>query len=135
MYCGTPELHDGVYENHPSNKTLAHIAHTQVYYWPTMQADAVAYVRKCDHCQRQVPISKVLVQDQTTITSPWPFTQLAMDIVGPLPTAPDQKKLLLVVIDYLNKWIEAEAEAFASIKDKEVVQFVWKNIVCKFGIP
>ena len=58
-----------------------------------------------------------------------------MDIIGPLPTIPAQKKLLLVVTDYFNKWIEAEAEAFASIKDKEVVQFVWKNIVCRFGIP
>ena len=56
-----------------------------------------------------------------------------MDIVGPLLTAPAQKKLLLVATDYFRKWIEVEA--FASIKDKEVVQFVWKNIVCRFGIP
>ena len=41
--------------------------------------------------------------------------------------------LLLVAIDYFNKWIAAEA--FASINDKEAVQFVWKNIVCRFGIP
>ena len=56
-----------------------------------------------------------------------------MDIVGPLPTALAQKKLLLVTTDYFNKWIEAEA--FASIKDKEAIQFVWKNIVCRFEIP
>ena len=56
-----------------------------------------------------------------------------MDIVGPLPTAPTHKKLLLVATNYFSKWIESEA--FASIKDKEVVQFVWKNIVCRFGIP
>ena len=56
-----------------------------------------------------------------------------MDIVGPLPTTPAQKKLLLVATDYFSKWIEAEA--FASIKDKKVVQFVWKNIVCRFEIP
>ena len=56
-----------------------------------------------------------------------------MDIVGPLPTALVQKKLLMVATDYFSKWIEAEA--FTSIKDKEVVQFVWKNIVCKFEIP
>ena len=68
-----------------------------------------------------------------TIMSPWPFAQWEMDIIGPLPTGPAQKKLLLVAIDYFIKWIEAEA--FASIKDKEVVHFVWKNIVCKFGIP
>ena len=56
-----------------------------------------------------------------------------MDIIGPLPNAAAQKKLLLVATDYLSKWIEAEA--FASTKDKEVIQFVWKNIVCRFEIP
>ena len=43
-----------------------------------------------------------------------------------------QKKLLLVATNYFSKWIEAED--FASIKDKEVVQFIGKNIVCMFGI-
>ncbi|RVW31060.1 hypothetical protein CK203_093509 [Vitis vinifera] len=56
-----------------------------------------------------------------------------MDIVGPLPAAPAQKKFLLVAIDYFSKWVEVEA--YASIKDKDVTKFVWKNIVCRFGIP
>ncbi|RVW70817.1 Transposon Ty3-I Gag-Pol polyprotein [Vitis vinifera] len=62
------------------------------------------------------------------IQSPW-----GMDIVGPLPAAPAQKKFLLVATDYFSKWVEAEA--YASIKDKDVTKFVWKNIVCRFGIP
>ena len=56
-----------------------------------------------------------------------------MDIIRPLPTAPSHKKLLLVTTNYFSKWIEAEA--FSSIKDKEVVHLKWKNIVCRFGIP
>ena len=100
-----------------------------------MRADEVAYVRKCDRCQRQAPVSKVSALDLTTITSPSPFAQWGMDIIGPLPIAQAQKKLLLVATDYFSKWIESEAEAFASIKDKEVVYFVWKNIVCRFEIP
>ena len=119
--------------NHPSGRTLAHKAHTQGYYWPTMRADAATHVKKCDRFQRQGPVSKPPTQNLTTITSPWPFAQWGIDIVGPLPTAPAQKKLLLVATDYFNKLIEAEA--FASIKDKEVIQFMWKNIVCRFEIP
>ena len=65
--------------------------------------------------------------------SPWPFAQWGIDIVRPLPTALAQKKLLLVATDYFSKWIEAEA--FASIKDKDVTQFILKNIICRFGIP
>ena len=68
-----------------------------------------------------------------SISSPWPFAQWGIDIVGPFPTTPAQKKLLLVATDYFSRWIEAEA--FVSIKDKEVTQFIWKNIVCGFGIP
>ena len=56
-----------------------------------------------------------------------------MDIVGPLPTVAAQKKFLLVATDYFSKWVEAEA--YASIKDKDVTKFVWKNIICRFGIP
>ena len=67
------ELHDGVCRNHPRGMTLAHRAHTHGYYRPTMCVDAVAYVRKCDRCQRQAPMSNVPAQDLTTITSPWPF--------------------------------------------------------------
>ena len=54
--------------------------------------------------------------------SPWPFAQWGIDIVGPLPTALAQKKLLLVATNYFSKWIEAEA--FVSIKDKDVAQFI-----------
>ena len=56
-----------------------------------------------------------------------------MDIVGPLPAAAAQKKFLLVATDYFSKWVEVEA--YASIKDKDVTKFIWKNIICRFGIP
>ncbi|WKA11779.1 hypothetical protein VitviT2T_029246 [Vitis vinifera] len=67
-----------------------------------------------------------------SMTSPWPFVQWGRDIVGPLPTAAAQKKFLLVATDYFSKWVEVEA--YTSIKDKDVTRFVWKNIVCRFGI-
>ncbi|RVW33911.1 hypothetical protein CK203_082960 [Vitis vinifera] len=58
-------------------RSLAHQAHPQGYYWPTIKKDAAAYVK--------------------------------------------------------SKWVEAEA--YASIKDKDITKFVWKNIICRFGIP
>ena len=56
-----------------------------------------------------------------------------MDILGPLQVAAAQKKFLLVATDYFSKWVEAEA--YGNIKDKDVTKFVWKNIICRFGIP
>ena len=141
LKCLTPEhghyvlaeLHEGICGNHPGGRTLAHMAHTQGYYWSTMRADTANYAKKCDCCQRLAPILKSPVQDLISISSPWPFTQWGIDIVGSLPIAPAQKKLLLVATNYFSKWVEAEA--FSSIKDRDVTQFIWKNIVCHFSIP
>ena len=79
------------------------------------------------------PILKSPVQDLVSISSPWPFAQWGIDIVGPLSTVPAQKKLLLVATDYFSKWIEADS--FSLIKDRDVTRFIWKNIVCRLSIP
>ncbi|KAL0411615.1 UNVERIFIED_CONTAM: hypothetical protein Slati_3751200 [Sesamum latifolium] len=65
--------------------------------------------------------------------SPCPFSQWGMDIVGPFPLAPGQKKFLLVAIDYFRKWVEAEP--LAHITEGEVMKFIWRNIICRFGLP
>lgn len=56
-----------------------------------------------------------------------------MDIVGPLSVVAAQKKFLLVATEYFTKWVEVEA--YASIKNKDISNFVWKNIICRFKIP
>nr|CAN80114.1 hypothetical protein VITISV_004221 [Vitis vinifera] len=127
------ELHEGVCGNHFGGRSLAHKVHSQGYYWPTMKKDTAAYVKRCDKCQRHAPIPHVPSETLKPISGPWPFAQWGMDIVGPLPAAAAQKKFLLVATDYFSKWVEAEA--YASIKDKYVTKFVWKNIICRFGIP
>ena len=69
----------------------------------------------------------------TAITSLWPFAQWGIDIMGSLPQGKRQVKFLLVTIDYFTKWVEAEA--LAIITKAKVRSFLWKNIVCRFGIP
>ena len=69
----------------------------------------------------------------TTISSPWPFAQWRIDIVGPLSQGKGQVKFLLVAIDYFKKWVEAEA--LATITKARIQNFMWKNIICRFGIP
>ena len=55
-----------------------------------------------------------------------------MDIIGPFPIAVRQLKFLVVGIDYFMKWVEVEA--LASITVRNVRSFVWKNIICRYGI-
>ena len=46
------EVHKGACENHSGAKSLIHKVVHAGYYWPTIQADAKAYVKVCDQCQR-----------------------------------------------------------------------------------
>ena len=42
-------------------------------------------------------------------------------------------KFLIIGIDYFTKWVEAEA--LATITKKDVRSFVWRYIICRYGIP
>ena len=42
-------------------------------------------------------------------------------------------KFLVVGIDYFIKWVEAKP--LAKITQQNVKNFVWKSIVCRFGVP
>ena len=53
--------------------------------------------------------------------------------MGPLPLAMGQQKFMLVATNYFTKW--AEAEAYAQVTTTHFIQFVQKNIVCRFGVP
>ena len=53
--------------------------------------------------------------------------------MGPFPITVRQLKFLILGIDYFTKWVEVEA--LATITKKNVRSFVWKSIICRFGIP
>ncbi|KAK4389851.1 hypothetical protein Sango_2322100 [Sesamum angolense] len=43
------------------------------------------------------------------------------------------KKIPLVAIDYFTKWVDTEP--LAHITEGEVMLFIRKNIICRFGVP
>ena len=98
-----------------------------------MQEDTKVYVRNCEKCQKHSPIIHTPAADLAPLTSPWPFAQWGLDIVGPLPTVKNNRRYLLVGTDYFTKWIEAEP--LAKIIEHNTEQFVWKNILTRFGVP
>ena len=46
------EIHEGACGNHSGARSLIHKVVCAGYYWPTIQANAKAYVKVCDQCQR-----------------------------------------------------------------------------------
>ncbi|RDY04799.1 Tf2-9, partial [Mucuna pruriens] len=91
------------------------------------------YVKKCDKCQRFTEGHKAPPKRLHSVTSPWPFYKWRIDILGPFPITPGQVKFLIVAIDYFTKWIEAESTSI--ISSKRIRSFLWKRIICRFGIP
>ena len=127
------ELHEGISGSHTGGKSLTHRAITQGYWWPNMQREAQEYVKKCDQCQRFAPSIHQPRGILNPLSSPWPFTQWGLDIVGPFPKVMGNRKYLLVGTDYFTKWVKAEP--LANIRDVDAKRFIWKNIVTRFGVP
>ena len=98
-----------------------------------MQKDAAEYVRSCEQCQKHAPLIHQPAGRLNPVSSPWPFAQWGLDILGPFPRATGNRHFVLVAVDYFTKW--AKAEALANIRDTDVKKFVWKNIVTRFGVP
>ncbi|RDX70210.1 Retrovirus-related Pol polyprotein from transposon 17.6, partial [Mucuna pruriens] len=127
------EVHEGVCGSHIGGRALASKIARAGYYWPTLRADCMSFVRKCDKCQRFAEGHKASPEVLHSMTSPWPFSRWGIDILGPFPMAPGQIKFLIVAVDYFTKWIEAEPVAVISAE--RVKRFVWKKIICRFGLP
>ncbi|GJS57991.1 reverse transcriptase domain-containing protein [Tanacetum coccineum] len=125
-YTMEMEMHDGPRQVVAKAMNLG-------YYWPSMHRDARELIRACDDCQAHASLPRLPKADMISVTSAWPFIKWGMDIVGPLPKNPGRVKYLIVETDYFTKWIEAKP--LATITGKQVVNFTWDNIVCRFGIP
>ena len=125
------KIHEEVCGDHAGPKSLVSMVIRTSYFRPTMQADAVEIVKRCDKCQRFRNVQRLPAEKLMTITSPCPFSQWGIDIVGPLPLGKGQVKFLSVAIDYFTKWVEAEA--LATITETKIRSFKWKNIICRFG--
>ena len=127
------EIYEEACGNHSGARSLIHKVVRAGYYWPTVQANAKAYVKVCDQCQRFSNIPRQPSEYLTPMTAPWPFAQWGLDILGPFPVGTRQMKFLVVGVDYFTKWVEAEL--LASIIQQNVKKNFWKNIVCRFGVP
>ena len=90
-------------------------------------------VRTTAQCQQHADWHKAPPEQLRSIYSPWPFHTWGIDILGSFLLAIRQMKYLVVPIEYFMKWIKAELVAQITIH--KIQHFVWKNIVCHFGVP
>jgi len=127
------ELHTGICGFHSGSRAMASRILLAGYYWPTLKGDCDKYVWRCVRCHQHGNVIHTKPEELHAIISPWPFAMLGMDILGPFSLGKGQVKFLLVVMDYFTKWIKVEP--LATITAQQVQKFVWRNMVCRFGIP
>ena len=129
---GLRKVHEGACGNHSGARSLVHKVVRAGYYWPTIQANAKAYVKVCDQCQQFSNIPRQPSEYLTPMMASWTFAQWGLDILGPFSTGTRQMKFLVVRIDYFTKWVEVEP--LVKITQQNVKNFAWKSIVCRFWV-
>ncbi|GJS74654.1 reverse transcriptase domain-containing protein [Tanacetum coccineum] len=123
--------HEGPTGGHHSANLTAKKVFDASFFWPTIYRDAHTMIKSCDTCQRQ---GKILQRDempQNAIQVCEIFYVWGMDFMGPFPSS-HRNKYILVVVDYLSKWVEAKA---LPTNDARVVVKFLKSLFARFGTP
>src|SRR5207248_3963614 len=101
------------------------------FWWKGMYKDIEDYIKRCDSCQRRG--NKGGSGYLNPIKVGKPIERIGIDFVGPLEQTKNGNKYILVVTDYLTKWPEAIAMKDATAEN--VVEFIYKGIICTHGCP
>jgi hypothetical protein len=64
----------------------------------------------------------------------WPFDAWGIDVIGPIdPPSSEGHRFILAATDYFSKW--AETVPLREVKSDNVINFLERNIIYRFGIP
>jgi len=103
------------------------------YYWPGMTVDVRMWTHSCDTCCRTKGPPNKAQGKLTKVHAAAPMDLVAIDLLSGLPTADDNSKYILVVVDYYTRWVEAY-----SLPNEEAstcFQALYTNFFSKFGFP
>lgn len=104
------------------------------YFWPSMDNDVRAFVKKCDSCQKQKHSNRYIKEPMMiTSTASCAFQKIYLDIVGPLPTDINDFSYILTLQCELTKFVEAYP-----LKNKDsvsVAKSLVEGFILRYGIP
>ena len=101
------------------------------FYWKGMKNDIQKYVKTCEQCQKRGNIGSKGLLNLIKVGKAWEI--IGIDFVGPLGKTRKGNKYILVVMDYFTKW--PEAKALKEATSEKVVEFLYKEIICRHGCP
>ncbi|XP_050895644.1 uncharacterized protein LOC127102307 [Lathyrus oleraceus] len=133
-YFALSTVHSGTCGAHQVGHKMKRISFRQGVYWPTMLKDCVEFTKGCQECQVHPGIQHVSANELHSIIKPWPFRGWALDLIGEIrPPSSKSQRFILVGVDYFTKW--GEAIPFPNVSQQDVIEFIQKYIIYRFGIP
>jgi hypothetical protein len=103
------------------------------YFWPKMHRDVYNMCKSCIACARnksygtpgKAPLKPMVVEN--------PFEVVGIDTMGPLPVSKVGNKHIVIVSDYLTKYIEAFA--VPDITADTIAHLLVDQVICRWGAP
>lgn len=133
-YLAISNTHSGACGTHQAGHKMKWLLFLQGLYWPSMLNDCIEFAKGCQECQKHAGIQRVPASELHSIIKPWPFRGWALDVIGKIqPKSSKEHNYILVGIDYFTKWIEAIP--LKEVTQDEVINFIQKYIIHRFGIP
>ncbi|GJY35841.1 reverse transcriptase domain-containing protein [Tanacetum coccineum] len=125
------ECHHGPTGGHYGPSTTTKKVFDVGFYWQTIFKEAHTLVQNYDACQRSGSLSRRDQMPQNSIQVNEIFDIWGINFMGPF-TRSHKFEYILVAIDYVSKWAEAEA---LPTNDARVVIHFLKKLFSRFGIP
>ncbi|MCO5613259.1 hypothetical protein L7F22_067535 [Adiantum nelumboides] len=125
-------LHEEACGGHFAQELTAKKILLSGYVWPSLHIDVQHWCKSCHNCQ--VNENKHLLHGpRQLLLANGPFEKWGIDAMGPLPRTKNGKLYILVAIDYMTRWVEAQS--VTRVNEKTVSRFVYTHICCRFGTP
>ncbi|GKC80412.1 reverse transcriptase domain-containing protein [Tanacetum coccineum] len=125
------KFHQYLVLGHHGITTTARKVFEAGFYWPHIFRNAHKLVQVCNACQQVGNISSRDETPQKYIQVCEIFDVWGIDFMGTFPSS-NRNKYVLVAIDYVSKWVEAQA--FPTNNARDVVNFL-RRLFARFGIP
>ena len=112
-------------------KTIAKIK--AKYFWPRMTKDIQTYIRNCLTCAKRKTHGTCKAPMQPIPVSDYIWERIAMDIMGPLPESYRGNKYILVIMEYVTRYVIATP--LKDLTANNLVRKFIKHVIMKEGIP
>ncbi|GJX65116.1 reverse transcriptase domain-containing protein [Tanacetum coccineum] len=124
--------HSGPTGGHHSASITRRKVYESVFYWPSIFKDAKDYVIRCDACQRSGNISSRSEMPQNNIQVCDVFDNRGLKTYRPFFPNLKGNKYILVSVDYVLKWVEAQA---LPTNDARIVIRFLRRLFARFRVP